>query len=88
MEDIPYTPPVDLNPDELKNFINSHKESQYLLIDVRQPGEYQLGHLPGAKLMPLMELESKLFNLPADQDLVPDNQPADRLPAAVVQQLL
>jgi rhodanese-related sulfurtransferase len=70
MEDIPYTPPVDLNPDELKKFINSHKESQYLLIDVRQPGEYQLGHLPGAKLMPLMELESKLFSLPADQDLV------------------
>ena len=70
MEDISYTPPVDLNPDELKKFINSHKESQYLLIDVRQPGEYQLGHLPGAKLMPLMELESKLFSLPADQDLV------------------
>ena len=70
MDDIPYTPPVGLAPDELKSYINSKRESQYLLIDVRQPAEYQIGHLPGAKLMPLMELESKLFSLPADQDLV------------------
>ena len=70
MDNTPYTPPTSLDPERLKDYINTHAESQYLLIDVRQPAEYQLGHIPGAKLMPLLELESKLFDLPTDQDIV------------------
>ena len=33
---------------------------QYNLVDVRQPKEYERGHLPGAKLIPLGELKDRL----------------------------
>ncbi len=55
---------------ELKVFLGTRPEKSYLLIDVRQPSEYETGHLPGAVLMPLPEVEARLFNLPADRDLV------------------
>jgi rubrerythrin/rhodanese-related sulfurtransferase len=50
--------------------MGAHGEKHYLLIDVRQPSEYELGHIPGARLMPLAEVESRLFTLPSDRDLI------------------
>jgi rubrerythrin/rhodanese-related sulfurtransferase len=55
---------------ELNIFVDTHHEKNYLLIDVRQPSEYERGHIPGAKLMPLAEVESRLFSLPSDRDLI------------------
>ena len=60
----------ELMPDELRQFMARAKEKQYVLIDVRQPEEYAVAHIPGATLLPLMELESRLFDLPADRQLV------------------
>ncbi len=60
----------ELMPDELRQFMARTKEKQYVLIDVRQPEEYAVAHIPGATLLPLMELESHLFDLPADRQLV------------------
>ena len=37
---------------------------------MRQPEEYAVAHIPGAALLPLMELEARLFDLPADRDEV------------------
>ena len=62
--------PVDLSAEELKAFMKAHNEKHYRLIDVRQPAEYRHGHIPGAVLLPLLELESSLFDLPAEQDLI------------------
>jgi rubrerythrin len=59
-----------LTAEELKIFVDTHREKHYLLIDVRQPSEYELGHIPGARLMPLAEVESRLFTLPCDRDLI------------------
>ena len=59
-----------LTAEELKIFVDTHLEKDYLLIDVRQPSEYERGHIPGARLMPLAEVESRLFALPADRDLI------------------
>jgi rubrerythrin len=59
-----------LTADELEIFLDTHAEKSYLLIDVRQPLEYERGHIPGAKLMPLMEVEANLFDLPSDRDLI------------------
>ena len=59
-----------ITPERLREYTNRHHESDYLLIDVRQPGEYQHAHIPGALLMPVMELESRLFSLPNDKDLL------------------
>ena len=50
--------------EELKN-----GQRQFLL-DVRQPQEYQLGHIPGAKLIPLGSLNSRISELPKDREIV------------------
>lgn len=63
-------PPGNLTGDELRHYIDTHNEGSYVLIDVRQPSEYEMGHIPGALFMPLMEFESKLFELPSDRDLI------------------
>lgn len=55
---------------EFRNYVKSKTEADYLIIDVRQESEYELGHIPGAKLMPLSEVEAKLFSLPAERDLI------------------
>ncbi|MFZ1202192.1 MAG: rhodanese-like domain-containing protein [Desulfobacterales bacterium] len=65
-----YTSPVEMSAEDLKAFMEAHNEKDYRLIDVRQPAEYRHEHLPGSILLPLLELESSLFDLPADQDLI------------------
>jgi rhodanese-related sulfurtransferase/rubrerythrin len=49
--------------DEVRTFINARKPEEYFIVDVRQPGEYRLGHLPGAKLIPVDELSERLAEL-------------------------
>ena len=60
----------NLTPEMLKKFINKHTESSYRLVDVRQPDEYETAHIPGAHLIPLPDLETRLYELPEDQDLI------------------
>jgi rhodanese-related sulfurtransferase/rubrerythrin len=59
-----------LTADELREYLESRKESDYVLVDVRQNSEYELAHIPGAQLIPLAEVESRLFSMPTDRDLV------------------
>ena len=60
----------NLTPGMLKKFINGHTESSYRLVDVCQPDEYETAHIPGAQLLPLPELETRLYELPEGQDLI------------------
>lgn len=46
------------------------QNSDILLIDVRQPEEYEKGHIPGAILLPLPELPDKLSELKTDRGIV------------------
>lgn len=41
-----------------------------LVVDVRQPHEYQGGHINGSKLIPLNELPRRLNDLPKDREIV------------------
>lgn len=50
---------VNISPDDLRAFMATHKETEYVLIDVRQPEEYSAQHVPGAYLIPLMEVEDR-----------------------------
>jgi rhodanese-related sulfurtransferase/rubrerythrin len=59
-----------LSPTELRKFIQSRHEKAYVLIDVRQPEEYEQGHIPGARLIPLPELVQTINVLPADKQLI------------------
>lgn len=52
---------------EAEEYMNSHPRDSYLLVDVRQPNEYEAGHLPGAQNTPLstiVEGRARLENKP------------------------
>ena len=59
-----------LYSDEVQSFIREHSEGDYVLLDVRQPGEYAQAHLPGAKLIPLPQLADSLEDLDADKPII------------------
>ncbi|ROL79846.1 ArsR family transcriptional regulator [Pseudomonas protegens] len=46
------------------------QEGGMTLLDVRSPEEFAQGHLPGAINIPVDDLEQRLAELPADQELV------------------
>ncbi|MBP2676957.1 MAG: hypothetical protein H6Q83_2338 [Deltaproteobacteria bacterium] len=48
---------------EVRAFLRQRSPESYNLIDVRQPGEYEEGHLPGARLIPMAELTDRLGDL-------------------------
>ena len=60
----------NISPAAFRQYQNNHDEKSYLLVDVRQPEEYEEAHIPGAKLMPLDDLEVNLTELPTDKDIV------------------
>ena len=50
----------EIGAEAAKDLMKQKKPGEYNLIDVRQPGEYEQGHIPGAKLIPLAELKSRI----------------------------
>jgi rhodanese-related sulfurtransferase len=50
-------------PAELREFLATHGPEEYSLVDVRSPREYERGHLPGARLIPLDELRERAKEL-------------------------
>lgn len=58
-----FTPVKSVNSEETKSFMSEHAEGTYTLLDVRQPGEYETEHIPGAKLIPLPGLKDGLSQL-------------------------
>ncbi len=61
---------INIFPDELEEFRTKTRDRNYLLIDVRQPREYAEGHIPGAQLIPLPEIESRIGELGSEQNLI------------------
>src|SRR4051794_36158730 len=46
------------------------RKGDVVLVDVRPSEEFEAGHIEGARSIPLAELESRLAELPADQEVV------------------
>jgi rhodanese-related sulfurtransferase len=46
-----------------KKMIDTAASGDFTILDVRQPKEYEAGHLPGARLIPLPELGDRLDEL-------------------------
>jgi rhodanese-related sulfurtransferase len=59
-----------MTSEELRQYIETNAEGDYLLVDVRQPDEYVRGHIPGAKLIPVRDLVSDPSELPSDKDII------------------
>ncbi len=53
---------------ELKSKLD--RRDDFLLLDVREPHEYQIARIPGSKLIPLGELSKHLNELDRDADIV------------------
>ncbi|MGD9949218.1 MAG: rhodanese-like domain-containing protein [Desulfobulbus sp.] len=60
----------DINVDRLREYMARRQESDYVLVDVRQPDEYVQGHIPGSVLIPLGEIPERMNELPVDKDVV------------------
>jgi len=59
-----------VTPAEAKEIIDADKQGEVVLLDVRQPEEYEADHIPGAKLIPLGELEARHGELDRDSVLI------------------
>jgi hydroxyacylglutathione hydrolase len=53
----------DLEPVELHQMLQSSDGERPIVVDVREPWEYKQGHVPGALLIPLGQLASRLGEL-------------------------
>lgn len=61
------TPVKSYSAAEAKDHIQNTPSDQLTILDVRQPGEYEAGHIPGAKLIPLPSLTDRLAEMDADK---------------------
>ncbi|OHB25643.1 MAG: hypothetical protein A2X84_05490 [Desulfuromonadaceae bacterium GWC2_58_13] len=58
-----FKPVPGMTAEAVRHFLRQHNPDDYQLLDVRQPGEYNQGHLPGARLIPVGRLEEQLSEL-------------------------
>lgn len=65
-----FSPGQDLNATEAKEYMAAREAEAYQLLDVRQPKEYETGHLAGSILIPLKELPERLSELNKEKPLI------------------
>jgi len=65
-----FTPVSSMDADEARDYMAAHREDDYTLLDVRQPGEYEESHLPGARLIPLPQLPNAYGELDPEKPTV------------------
>ncbi len=64
MSILDYFKPVSTwSAEKVRQFLKEKTQEEYNLVDVRQPEEYEQGHLPGARLIPVGELPNRLAEL-------------------------
>ena len=60
----------ELEPIGLEDLRRGVEKSEVILLDVRPRVEYAAGHIPGARSIPVAELDAHLDQLPADKEIV------------------
>jgi rhodanese-related sulfurtransferase/rubrerythrin len=58
-----FTPVNSMTPDQARDLVRDTPVEELTLLDVRQPKEYEQGHIPGAKLIPLSDLSERLHEI-------------------------
>ncbi len=61
---------IEMSQEEFKKFVKEKKEDSYVLIDVREPEEYEEEHIPGSVLIPLREIETSVLELDPNKDFI------------------
>jgi rhodanese-related sulfurtransferase len=54
----------------LAKSMNADEARDFVLLDVRQPTEYEKARIPGAKLIPLPELVSRMDELDPEKPVI------------------
>lgn len=69
MEQI-FAAPEKLDTETRRSLMDKARRGEVVVIDVRPSDEYDTGHLPFARSLPLAELRQRLAELPADREIV------------------
>lgn len=64
------TPVRNMTATEAKAYMSGRASKEYQLLDVRQPKEYEAGHLAGARLIPIRELPDRMDELDKSKPLL------------------
>jgi len=67
-EHVPDTHVPEITAVKLKQMMDEHKP--FVLVDVREPHEYQICRIPGSKLIPLGEVPRRMHELNSADDIV------------------
>jgi len=54
------TPVKSVDADQARKYMAAKASDELTILDVRQPNEYETGHIPGAKLIPLPDLTVRM----------------------------
>ena len=65
-----FSAPEKLDTETRRSLMSKARRGEVVVIDVRPAAEYQQGHLPFARSMPLDEIRQRIKELPADKDIV------------------
>ncbi len=65
-----FTPVNNMSTRQLQSFMDSNKEGNFTLLDVRQPQEYEAARIPGSKLVPLPSLDDRLEELDPEKPII------------------
>jgi rhodanese-related sulfurtransferase len=65
-----FAAPEKLDAETRQSLMDKARRGDVVVIDVRPPAEFESGHLPFARSLPLAELRQRLAELPADRDIV------------------
>lgn len=65
-----FTPVKSFNANEAKAFMSNKGAGEVTLLDVRQPEEYQESHIPGAKLIPIADVATRIKELDAEKPTI------------------
>ncbi len=62
--------PDRLTPETAQSLLDKVRSGDVVLLDVRPTAEFQAAHIPGARSVPLEELQTRIRELPRDKDIV------------------
>lgn len=65
-----FLPVENMSVDQARSYMEGQSVGGYQLLDVRQPKEYEAGHIAGAILVPLRELPERLSELDHAKPLI------------------
>ena len=60
----------NLTQEEFKDYTKKRREDDYVLVDVREPEEYEEEHIPGAVLIPLKEVQTRILEFDTTKDFI------------------